>query len=128
MKFGQKALVIAGALALGTALVWTASAKAADNEYAGYQIKNKLVGSFGASTVQNVVEVSGGTFTKCKAKFLLVATNKNGGGIANPGLNYLCWQCKGAKPVASFTVTDQFAGGAVSTKKLKMICNPAALS
>jgi hypothetical protein len=127
MKFGQKALVIAGALALGTALVWTTPAKAADNEYAGYQIKAKLTPTLGAGTLSNSVEGSG-VFNKCKAKFLLVPTVKNGGTIANAALNYMCWQCKGNKPVATFTVTDQFASGLVATKKLKMICNPATAS
>src|SRR5215471_13870159 len=108
MKFGKKAWVIAGALALGTALVWTLPAKAADNDhYAGYQIKNKLAkGQTGS--IGNSVEAAG-NFEKCKAKFLLVPTSKNGGPApANPALNYLCWQCKGGKPVVAFTVTDQF--------------------
>ena len=128
MKFGQKALVIAGALALGTALAWTLPAKAADNDhYAGYQIKNKIKVQ-PTGTIANSVEAAG-NFNKCKLKFLFVPTAKNGGAApANPNLNYACWQCKGGKPVVSFTVTDQFGSGAVSTKKLKFICNTAAVS
>ena len=128
MKFGQKALMIAGALALGSALMFTTSAKAADNDhYAGYQIKAKLP-SPPAGTIGNPAEATG-AFDKCKAKFILFPTSKNGGAApANPALKYLCWQCKGNKPVATFTVTDQFASGLVATKKLKMICNPATAS
>jgi len=99
-----------------------------DNDhYAGYQIKSKLAkGQSG--TISNQVEAAG-TFEKCKAKFLLVPTSKNGGpAAANPTLHYLCWQCKGGKPAVSYTVTDQFASGSISTKKLKMICNIAAKS
>jgi len=128
MKFGKKAWVIAGALALGTALVWTLPAKAADNDhYAGYQIKSKIKDK-PTGTIADMVET--GNFTKCKAKLLLVPAAKNGGPApANPVLQYLCWQCKGGKPVVAYTVTDQFVGNAaISTKKLKLICNIATVS
>ena len=128
MKFGQKALMIAGALALGSALMFTTSAKAADNDhYAGYQIKAKLP-SPPAGTIGNPAEATG-AFDKCKAKFILFPTTKNGGAApANPALKYLCWQCKGGKPAVTFSVTDQFAGGSATTKKLKLICNSATTS
>ena len=68
-----------------------------------------------------------GTFAKCKAKFLLVPTVKNGMGT-QVGQHYLCHQCKGGKPAIPYTVTDQFGGGGVTTKKLKLVCNATSKS
>ena len=125
----KKLWVVAGAIALVGALAWARPAMAnPDNDhYAGYQIKQKIKVQ-PSGTIINQVEAAG-TFNKCKLKFLLVPTAKNGGPApADPNLHYCCWQCKGGKPVVAYTITDQFASGAVSTKKLKMICNTCTKS
>jgi hypothetical protein len=121
----KKIVVMSSALAFAAAVAWSAPAQAQVDHYAGYQVKHKLAkGQTG--TISNAVEAAG-SFEKCKVKFLLVPTDKN----SNPAGGtdtYLCHQCKGGKPVVNFTVTDQFVGGAVSTKKLKLICNLATAS
>ena len=73
MKFGQKALVIVGVLALGTALVWTTPAKAnPDNDhYAGYLVKTNIRGFMPEGTVSDEFEY-GTTFSNCKPRFILV--------------------------------------------------------
>jgi len=92
------------------------------NHYACYQVKHKLTkGQTG--TLSNDVEVAG-AFQKCKLKHLCVPTAKNGDPIQNPDLNYCCHQCKGGKPAVAYTITDQFVTGAITTKKLKYVCNP----
>jgi cysteine-rich repeat protein len=92
------------------------------NHYACYQVKHKLPkGQTG--TISNDVELAG-TFSKCKLKFLCTPTVKNSSPIQNPDLNYCCHQCKGGKPAVAYTITDQFVSGAITTKKLKLICNP----
>jgi hypothetical protein len=93
----------------------------AENHYACYQVKHKLA-TEQSGTISNQVEPVG-TFAKCKLKFLCVATERNGEAIVDPDLHYCCHQCKGGKPAVSFTITDQFVAGAVTTKKLKLMCN-----
>lgn len=123
----KKILMIAGVFAFVGALAWATPVQAQNDHYAGYQVKHKLAkGQTG--TIANQVEAAG-TFAKCKAKFLLVPTKKNAGpNPANPNQHYLCHQCKGGKPAVTYTVTDQFVGGELSTKKLKLVCNEAVKS
>lgn len=96
------------------------------NHYACYQVKHKLTkGQTGS--ISNQVEAAG-TFQKCKLKYLCAPTSKTynmvTSPIQNPALHYCCHQCKGGKPAVPYTITDQFVTGAVTTKKLKLICNP----
>jgi hypothetical protein len=63
-------------------------------------------------------------------KYLCTPTDKDGAGIVDPNLHYLCHQCKQTskklpKNLVNFDVTDQFVNGRVNLKKLKFICNPA---
>src|SRR4030095_11157169 len=92
------------------------------DHYACYQVKHKLPkGQTG--TISNAVEPAG-TFQKCKLKYLCAPTIKNGSAAQKTSLNSCCHQCRGGKPVVAYTLTDQFVTGSVTTKKLKLICNP----
>src|SRR5262245_18926620 len=105
----------------------SASAQIHNDHYACYQVKHKFPKgqTFSAS---NQVEPAGAE-GKCKLKALCVPTLKDGGGtISNANAHYLMWQCKGSMPVVSYTATDQFAGGSVSTKKFKFLLNLATKS
>jgi hypothetical protein len=118
-------ILLAGAVALGFALAASsASAQVHNDHYACYQLKNKFPkGQTG--TLNNQVNAAD-AYSKCKLKHICVPTLKNGGGvITNANAHYLAWQCKGSKPVVAYTATDQFGGGAISTKKLKFILNLA---
>jgi hypothetical protein len=105
----------------------SASAQIHNDHYACYQVKHKFPKGQ-TFTAANQVEGAGAE-SKCKLKALCVPTTKDGGGvISNATADYLLWQCKGSKPVVAYTVTDQFAGGAVSTKKFKFLLNLATKS
>ena len=118
-------ILLASAVALVGFAFAESSASAQQNEhYACYQLKHKFPKGQTA-TVSNDVEASGAQ-GKCKLKNLCVPTQKDGGGTnPNGSADYLMWQCKGTKPVVALTVTDQFAGGAASTKKFKFLLNLA---
>lgn len=118
-------ILLASAVALvGFAFAASSASAQLNDHYACYQLKHKFPkGQTG--TISNQVEAAG-TFQKCKLKHLCVPTSKNGGPApASPNAHYMAWQCKGGKPVVAYTVTDQFAGGSVSTKKLKFLLNLA---
>jgi hypothetical protein len=120
-------LALAGtAFAAAAFMVNVAPAGAALDHYACYQVKAKVDKVSGVTFADAVAT---GTADKCKLKFICVPTDKNGSGIGDATATMTCWQCKGAKPAVSFTSTDQFAGNvAVTTKKLKLICNPSTLT
>jgi hypothetical protein len=121
-------ILLASAVA-GVGLLFTASSASSqihNDHYACYQLKHKFPKGQ-AGTLSNQVEVAG-QYAKCKLKHLCVPTLKNGGGnISNANAHYLVWQCKGGKPVVPYTVSDQFASGVVTTKKLKFLLNLASM-
>jgi hypothetical protein len=122
-----KLALIGSAVALGAFALSVHPASAADNHYACYQVKSKAPDP-GNITLSDAIGGATGTAAKCKQKFVCVPVIKNGNAIVNPALSYSCWQCKGGKPAVTFTVTDQFGGNSVTSKKLKLVCNPATTS
>jgi hypothetical protein len=101
----------------------------AQTHLACYQVKDLKVPAklLSKQTGTHADAVTTESFEKCKLKYLCIPTSKDGSGIADPSLNYNCYQCKGAtKPAVSFDFTDQYNTGRIETKKLKFICNPIA--
>jgi hypothetical protein len=122
-----KVLLTSCAMAVALAVASQASAQVHNDHYACYQIKAKFPKNQ-TGTLTNQVEASG-TFNKCKIKLLCVPSLKNGGGtITNANAHYCGWQCKGFKGKVTYTVTDQFAAGSVTTSKLKFILNACTKS
>jgi len=105
----------------------------AQNHYACYQTKDlKIPAKLVKNQTGSFVDQAAGAdiYEKCKLKYLCTPTSKDGSPVPDPGLHYLCHQCKQVskklpKNLVNFDVTDQFVSGRVNLKKLKFICNPA---
>jgi hypothetical protein len=116
--------LVGSVCAIGVVFVMVTPAAAQDNHYACYQVKSKAPKVNGLSLDDEVTTQSA---DKCKLKLLCVAADKNGSGIPDESKKLLCWQCKGAKIAVPYTATDQFVSSlSITTKKLKLVCNPAA--
>jgi hypothetical protein len=110
------------------------AASAQANHYACYQTKDLKIPAKMEKNQTGVYndQASGADgYEKCKLKYLCTPTDKDGSGIDDPNLHYLCHQCKQVnkklpKNLVNFDITDQFVNGRVNLKKLKFICNPAS--
>jgi hypothetical protein len=118
------------------AWMFAPTAASAQNHYACYQTKDlkvpdKLVKNQTGSYTNEVEGPEG--YEKCKLKYMCVPTDKDSSGIDDAGAYLLCHQCKQLskklpKNLVNYDITDQFVNGRVNLKKLKFICNPAAVS
>ena len=124
----MKAKVFLAGCAAIIALTVAGEASAQNNHYLCRKVKDlgipaKHVKLAGITVIDQV----GIDICETKKPFLLCnPADKNGSGIVNPLLHYVCYKTKCTqKPAVNFDITDQFNVLRLQTKKPFLLCNPA---
>jgi hypothetical protein len=125
-----KILLAGCAVAFAFGLASEASAQIpAGNHYLCRKVKDEGIPAkhVKMSGITTVDQVGADTCETKKAFLLCNPVDKNGSGILNAALHYVCYKTKcGQKPAVSYSVTDQFNPLQLQTKKPFLLCNPAS--